>query len=373
MTAIRRLLAAMLLASAVAVSVGQEPPESGDRAEKKRIDPRDRYEKEGIWPTQRQVELFFDRVADSMIEFYDLDEEQFLATRQIVRETLPKFLQENKRDLKALLNEFIDAQLSGEPPDPNSIQDWAQRAVTMLEKFDGVVQEVTDGMREFLTEDQLVKLDAEHAAFKTGVSIVQNKLYHWSEGGFNPETDWITDPRVRREREHNERVAMRAEMQKARESVLNGAGEPGSVATADRGAPEQRAGSGPASRTAPRDEWEMYVVSFIRRYDLNHDQEQQAYAILRAKQEERDDYLARKGNEIKAVGERLAKAQTDKDKQEAQTLFDKLNRPIARAFEQLRDKLDTIPTRKQRKDAARMSADRAASEAPQTQPVAANP
>lgn len=315
-----------------------------------RVPPEERYVSEGFWPTQRQIELFFDRVADSMVEMYDLDEQQFLATRQILRETMPKFLKENQRELKALLNEFIEAQLGGEPPDPNAIQSWSSRALPMLEKFETVVQGITDEMREFLTDEQAVKLDAEHAAFKTGLSLITGKLHVWAEGGFNPETDWPTDPRERRRREHEERVAARAEMEKARQAVLAAGNEAG-PATGKPGDPPAEM----VTRPGERDEWELYVVSFIRRYDLNEEQQQQAYALLRAKQEERDQYLKSKRAELDAVRERLAKALNDEARKAAQQAFDTLNRPVSRMFTQLKDRLERLPTRKQRKDAARAS------------------
>lgn len=357
---IRRLVGLGVIACVAFSAAAQQSADPSDRRDRGRPDPRDLYAEEGFWPTQRQIELFFDRVADSMIDFYDLDEEQFLATRQVLRETMPTFLRENRRELKALLNEFIEAQLSGEVPDPNAIQFWAERAVPMLHKFDEVVDHITDEMREYFSDDQLLKLDAEHAAFKTGLGLVSNKLHIWADGGFNPETDWITDPRQRRMREHEERVAMREEMRRARESVLNGEETfdpdlaPGALAAT---APVSPRTDGPQTRPAIRDEWEMYVVSFIRRYDLNHDQQQRAYALLRTRQEERDEYLRRRGQDIEEVSKRLAAATTDEQRERAQEAFDSLNRPVERIFQALKRRLEELPTRAQRKEAARMSLD----------------
>ncbi len=343
--------------------LAQTPEELENAA--RRDDPEARYEDEGFWPTRKQMELFFDRITDRMVELYELDDEQFKATREIVRETMPRFLTENKRQLKALLNEFIEAQLSPEPPDPNMIRNWASRAVPMIEKFDETVLGITDEMHEFLTEDQQLKLEAEHAAFRTGLSLVTGKLHHWSEGGFNPETDWPTDPDERRRKEREERVAARAEMQAARQAVLEG--QPGAIPD---GPADSQLAPGIASRPRLRDEWEMHVASFIRRYDLNDDQQQMANSMLLSKQQERDAYLQKKRADFDAISKRLSEAKTEEEKSKAREEFDALNRPVARMFTQLKDRLETIPTRKQRKDAARSSArSEQAAEPPQSRPA----
>jgi hypothetical protein len=82
----------------------------------------------GFWPTPLMLERILDRVAENMGRIYDMDEEQLEQTRQVLRETFPKWLKENRAEIMELTNQFFEAQLHDEPPDPEMVTGWAQAA-----------------------------------------------------------------------------------------------------------------------------------------------------------------------------------------------------------------------------------------------------
>lgn len=281
----------------------------------------------GFWPTDRMMDRIIDRITDKMGKHYTFDDDQAETTRELFRANYPTFLNENRAEIQTLMNEYFEALLNKEPPSIEEVADWAQRVQPLLAEFGEVTHEVTEGMREYMTDEQTTMLDAETAAFETGLQFAQNKLSAWSAGGYDPETEWIYS---KEEYDDEERERARA------------AGEQGK---ADE-QPEAVAAS------APKDEWTIYTEKFIRRYELNVEQKQKAFTFLRRQQESRDRYLQRKTDEMGRVSKVLKEAETEEDRQAALALYEKLNAPVDRMFQTLKDRLDTLPTRAQRKAAA---------------------
>jgi hypothetical protein len=108
----------------------------------------------------------------------------------------------------------------------------------------------------------------------------------------------------------------------------------------------------------PKDEWTIYTEGFIERYQFHSEQKQKAFAMLRQQQERRDDYLRNNVGDMARVTKMLTEAKTDEEREKALAAYQRLNAPVNRMFEQLKERLDTLPTRAQRKAAA--EAERAA-------------
>ncbi|MFO0838444.1 MAG: hypothetical protein U1D55_07930 [Phycisphaerae bacterium] len=102
--------------------------------------------------------------------------------------------------------------------------------------------------------------------------------------------------------------------------------------------------------------WEEYVEDFIRRYDLNAEQTEKAHAALKNCQTESDRHIQRVRTELVAVVDELATVQKQGTDNEAvkrlEERRDKLTAPLERIFEdQLKPRLDRLPTRAQRQKA----------------------
>lgn len=285
---------------------------------------------EGFWPTQKMMDRVIDRITDQMAKHYEFDDNQLELTRDLFKDRFPSFLNENRAEIQTLMNQYFEALLDTEPPPVEAVAEWAQRVQPLLAEFDEVATEVTEGMREYLTDEQVTMLDAESAAFQAGMTMAQNKLSVWAEGGYDPETEWIHSRSNRRERDRAEDATPATEGAEADDSEL-----------ADSGAAK-----------TPKDEWTIYTERFIERYDLDVEQKQKAFAFLRRQQEARDKYLRGKADEMARVTKLLSEAQTEEERQAALAAYSRLNAPVDRMFEQLKDRLNTLPTRAQRKAAA---------------------
>jgi hypothetical protein len=106
---------------------------------------------------------------------------------------------------------------------------------------------------------------------------------------------------------------------------------------------------------ATESDWEAYTRRFIAKYRLNDDQSQRAMNILHACQQQADAYLERQSDELARLDRNLREAETSSapDREAAiQRVYDRratLRKPIDRIFEeQLKPRLETLPTRAQR-------------------------
>jgi hypothetical protein len=326
---------------------------------------RDRQEQvEGLWPTEIMWDRIFDHATLDMAERYNMDADQFDRTNALLKERILGFLKENKPELKRLANEFIEVQLSFEAPSTEYVADWAQRALPLFNKFRETVDETTNDMREYLTDDQQVQLDAEMAAFNVAYRMSRNKVVGWSEGYFDPETEWNMDPEKRREKDRLEEIAMRERMDAAKGQVYADAGvTPGGGNSGNAGGGGGRAVARGANGQArpvgdvqgakkPTDPWEQIVLDYIERYDFTDGQKNAAYRSLRKHAASRDQYVRRNSDTLDSLDAKMKAAENDEQKARVQKLVDKLNEPIERMLRQLKDDLEGIPTRDQRKKAA---------------------
>ncbi len=320
-------------------------------------EPREKRLPEGsIWPSQRLIDLFLRKVAADMASDYGFDEYQRDEAERVLREKIGAFLKENRPQLEKLVTEFLEAQVADEPPDPKFVAEWAKRAQPLLAKAHDLLYDVADNMRDFMTEEQQIQLDGYLAAFDVGVEMTQKRLARWAAGEFDPQTEWVGNPQARK-LDRQRRREMYQRMEQARSEVLQQY-EGGPAGGAGGLPPGERARAGAEAREARQargavDEWERYVEQFIARYQLDSQQQQKARLFLRRQREARDTYLARKAAQMERIEKLYKQAKTPERIQQAEAEYKKLMAPVERMFEVLKSKLETLPTRAQRRAAAR--------------------
>ncbi|MFH1747995.1 MAG: hypothetical protein ABIG44_13250 [Planctomycetota bacterium] len=317
----------------------------------------------GFWPSDRMIDLFIDRVTEDMSRTYNFDEDQLYNVRSVFKERLPTWLNDNRGELMQLTNGYVEAILDTKAPNIDWVAKWSQQALPILEGFSSLVEDVSEDMRPFLTDEQQGILDSQLEMARTGINFTSQRIGHWAEGGFNPRTDWIHgedfDGAEKKRREGlavaQDDASRAAQGLPPEDAKLVGHVEklpPGKAATAD------------SRRAANNDEWKQYVDNFVRRYKLNDTQQADAHKILRFQQERRDKYLRRRGSAL--ADARLALKQTDSDRQRTRTqqTLTELERPLDNMFTQLKEKLERIPTRQQRVAATQSRREGATQESP---------
>lgn len=312
----------------------------------------------GFWPTKRMVEGFLYRMTDEMAERYEFDDDQLEQADEIIRQRFMPYLKENRKKIEPLINQFFEAQISWETPDPDYVAEWAERALTELREFKALIHDTTDDFREFMTAEQELQLDSEMAAMEVGFGFAANRLERWSAGGFDPETEWHPDRRKRHERDKLIEARVEHEMKLAERGVLNDGTPPLGTAKAVTVGEAPGKTGGPAVKHKPKGEWEKYVDQFLERYRLSDGQKAKAFAFLSEHTNARDKYLRGKSRakRLAAAEESLKKAKTDEERDVARKIIEPIKRRIAGQFEKLKNDLDTLPTRAQRAAAAQREA-----------------
>lgn len=320
----------------------------------------------GFWPSRTMTVNFLNRMAEEMAERYDFDDDQIARVKEVFQKRIPKFMSENREAIQTMMNKFFEAQLGEEAPTPEYVAKWAQDALPVMEEFRKVIDANVSDMKEFLTEDQQLQLEAEHAAFTTGMQLAVNKVGHWAEGGYDPQVEWADSWTEQQKKDREERRKMRAQMREAEQKVLNGEDPRVVVEKSVEGAggaspsdPKAASGVKVASKSEPKDEWTRYVEEFIRKYELGVDQQAAALRSLEKRKQDRLDLLRRNRVEesLNRIEKQLAEAKTEDERKAAKEEFARVNKPIERIFQQLKDDLDKIPTRTQREKAGKSALD----------------
>ena len=352
--------------TAAAAPAQNDEPKDEQRPERATKVPTD-----GFWPTKMMIERAVDRITEEMVDEYNFDEEQLAQTRTIIKERLPRFMNENKAEIKTLMNQYFEALLNDEAPEIDHVAKWAERVQPLVRQFQGVLTEVTEDMREIMTEDQQALLDGHAAAMNVGLKFIDNRMQIWADGGYDAETEWIRSPQARRVSRERERELEHA-MDSARHEAMGYDPLPPYEPDPEhvvRLSAQQPAPAPSPEAPRPDDEWGRYVRKFIQRYQLNPDQQSKAQARLAVKRRERESYLRKKGAALERITQLFKNAKESSDPEDlerAEAEYAKLQKPVERMFTQLKEKLSKLPTREQRRKA--LEADSAA-KAPTTKPT----
>ncbi len=312
----------------------------------------------------RILNLAMDRIADGMVNHYGLDDDQLYQTRELFRDRFPSWVMDNRPQIITLMNQYMEGIMGEEPPTPEQVADWAQRARPLVEEFEVLFRDTADEMRVYMTDEQRTILDGEMAVFDVAMDHMQGKLQVWEQGGYDWTTEWPRSDefekadRQRREQVSDEALRAKAEALGREFDDEDGPGAAGGPGAAPDGGdeveptPRPNAPGESAAPGAPKDEWEQYTEQFIQRYQLNEAQRNAAYKILEKMQDRRNVYLRRKLHVIEGLEKRVASAEGE-ERERVRGQYERLMAPLDRYFDMLKDRLDRLPTREQRADAAR--------------------
>lgn len=333
---------------------------------------------------ERFEEMLVDRYMERLTRDYELDDRQQAQVRSEldqVREQHREFVESRSdefEDLRTRMRELRSEAGEGEPFDREQARELGERMRTLW-------QDAPLMNRQQIREKVENMLPAEQA---------ESGRARWES---------VEQERERRRQEMRERFAERRQQREARRARDADAADPdGSqseqdeTAGADDG--EQRRGrrqgldewrrqrrqrqdqnqdrdqnreqpqgaetpnQNPQVQSAipenPIGPWEQYVRDFTQRYRLDTSQLVTAQSVLREMQQRRTAYEQTRRGDFES-------AQQIEDVGRRQQRLDELNRPVTRLFEELKSRLERIPTARQRRLAS--------ARPPATQPAANEP
>jgi hypothetical protein len=286
-----------------------------------------------FWRTDWVLDLYVTQIT----RHYNLNKDQEEYTRKLLSSRVKNFMEGHERDVRALMAEYMEYQTSQELPDPKAAQDFAKRAGPLAQSIRKEIFEGNMRWREILDDQQRATHDADLKQMTMFFDNLEQGLDRWKEGKVQP-------------------------------NDLPG-----------------RIGPKPTSLGKIEDAWDYWVKNFIRSYKLDEGQQQTALSILRELKAEATRYrdnnkekFADLNDSLKSIRERspktdpseLAKYQEETAKITKQR--GELEQPITALFNQLRSRVEAIPTVDQRKTRqAEVERIRLASRRPATQPMVA--
>lgn len=305
------------------------------------------------------LNLMMDRISDDMSGHYEFDPEQKDYARMVIKDRFPQFFLKNRERIIRAANGYMMGILGDDPPTPEMVAAWANDALPLLEEFKGLVEDSGDELRQVLSDEQQVKLDSELAAFRVGATVMTNRMNTWAAGGYNWETEWprsekfqdeqrARQQRVWRDQENARRIARGEEpLPEPGDAVDVPGGD-----TPEAGPPPDPAGRprtrSPASGRGPADAWQRYVDEFIAKYKLNDAQQTAANRFLKSAQERRAAHLKRTAEQRRKLEAELKKAKGDEEQARVKGELAKLDARVDEIFSDLKQRLEGLPTRRQR-------------------------
>ncbi|TWT45588.1 hypothetical protein RAS1_20160 [Phycisphaerae bacterium RAS1] len=312
-----------------------------------------------FWPSERLLSNLLDRWSDEIGREYGFDEDQIEQTKTALKKHFPQWAESHREDIQDLLMQYFEVLSAGHPPTPGEVAKWASRVLPIANEFGDVFEKTAGDMREYMTDEQRETLEGHLVAFRVGMNFFNNRLHTWVEGGYDPETEWPFSERFEEAQQRKDAEMQHAVEEANAQAAAQRAAEEAAAAGEAAGATTRAAPAAPArsarpasAASRPADEWAIYVEAFIRRYDLNEEQQNKARGALRDAQEQRDKYLADKMPKIKRIEKLLNNAETPEQRESAKSELERINAPVERYYATLKDRLEDLPTRRQRREAA---------------------
>lgn len=283
-----------------------------------------RRETESIFP----LEAMMRQAAENISRRYNLNPTQREQTQKMLTEEVTRFL-DNHEDIWPLIRDLARYQSIGKSPEGEVAQRIGERAAPLIEEIRAAILDGNERWREILTPEQQKLHDWDLQDMEKTFAKMESRFYAMSEGKAEGEPIFpVSD---------NEGKPPRPPL-------------PPKTYTPE--APDS------VAKVQNEDWWDGYVHEFIRRHELTDAQSESALSILRDMKQRARQYRAGKQEEFKQVEDRLRDANQTSDPKLKQTkvriwmqIQKKLNKPILDMFQELKDRLDVIPTDAQKRKA----------------------
>ncbi|MCH7813619.1 MAG: hypothetical protein IID40_06315 [Planctomycetes bacterium] len=288
---------------------------------------------DGLWPSERLIELMIQRWAAEASHEYELTDTQHSQIEARMLDRWPRFMRENRSTIQPLVNEFIEARMGLEPPAQERVQDWAGRALPV---FDAFREQIDAGLAEveaLLTPAQRKRYSAQK--IKTGLEFdaFRQRIAQWKSGQYTPAEWW--DPPAGRS----------ASRQAGASDAKQAPSEP----------PDQIA--------LELDAWDRFVADVVSQYRFDPSQKAAARSILKEQKEKAVAHRDRHRDQIVQLERRLAIGQPDDADQVSHDL-QRLYGPIDALFQDLERRVRLIPTQSQRQAATQPAEEPTGQDAP---------
>lgn len=273
----------------------------------------------GLWEPAEMMQ----RACDGISLHYKLDPKQKEFTSKLLTDRVTKFLTKHEKQLWPLLMELTQLQLEGHDPDAATAKRISEKGYHIFADAQSEILKAQDEFRKILTEEQKKVHDRDLKGLNRQFQNIDSRFSKWKAGdtsGGNP----IGPVRL---------------------------GHPG-----NRILPERPGKTGPSRpRILHESKWDQYVTNFIAHYKLDDAQKTTALAILKSVKADASQYRRSHRADLADAETHVREAQMAKpfDKKAlatARKIRDLRNKPFEDWFNDLKNRLDQIPTENQKAD-----------------------
>jgi hypothetical protein len=284
---------------------------------------------EGLWPSQNLIRLVVVRWCQDVSDNYDLDETQRSRYREAEVRRWIEFAGKHRSELQPLINEFIEMRMELEPPSKQRVQTWAERATPLFDELRGQVGEAVDEFKKVLTPLQAAKFETDRLKMSAGMMVAESKLKQWRSGVFELDEFWepTRAEQRRRDAERRKRKAAEGSDEAEPKPATGEVDQIGQEVTA----------------------WEQYVEQCIRTYGLDEGQRDAARSCLSELKARALAHRDRRRDEIARLEEDIKKhTGSEAEMAQIKAQLTELYGPVDEMFQELRRRLEKIPTSAQR-------------------------
>ena len=312
-----------------------------------------------------QMRERFDRAVNIIGDRYLLDDDQKQLLEGLVLRENQKLFSKHADAIMQYAMEAIQTRAAGEPFTPEQIARWTRLAEPVFKDSRASLKRSAGEFMQHLDPEQRELVQADLDAANHRMDTIEQMTERWKRGEWKA-SDWgLEDDPIQNGQELAERGAAgesagAAARRPDRASIGSRGGAEPPVKPGVGGRPAARVGSGEvvprpvapgrdaagAAAKRPDDAWARYVREFIRRYQLNDDQQQKAwlfYKDARKRADVMDKRFVRQSGEAKRVADERSAARL-------KPLGARHQSDLSRLFERLKQRLEKLPTRMQRKN-----------------------
>lgn len=293
----------------------------------------------GLWPSPKLMRLVLIRWADDLSARYELDEDQKGRVRELVVKHWQPFFDERRADIQPLVNEFLEMRLGLEPPTADQISSWGARATPTLAEFRRQLDGGAEQFREILTPQQRAKFELDMLVYKAGAEFLDVKLQDWRRGEYDAGEVWSAPGERRRRRAQRRAARVLAADQDASDAGRS-TGKMGKKIAI---------GEPPDQIALEVDAWTKYAENFSRVFQLDSAQTTSVVSVLGELRQRALAHRDRHREEIAALERRIAEFSGDDKALEAlREELTKLYGPVDEMFQELKQRVEMVPTAGQR-------------------------
>lgn len=288
-------------------------------------------------------------VSDLIAERYNLGENEKRNFRRLLIGQNIKLGLKYGPDVMRLTNKILDARLSGEPITSQQVAKWTKKLRPMLEQ---ALQETMRDLRphiKTLSPEQQEAINSDLKVVSHHMDGLLTKMKTKWERGKWEASDWgLEDDPVQMGQASKDALAKNTQSEpRVRPSAMTGDVSRGPMRIGETRGNRFLSKNGRGSSLPDETKWVAYVRQFCDRYDLTKAQRASAMGILKDLQEQAAAYRTSRKEEIELLEKEMREADSTDIRRDAQAELRELMKGLDDLFEDLKERLESIPTEDQ--------------------------